>query len=48
MIKFLRFFVGWVEFRFYGGFAEDFVNACYQSKINIHDLKRCGGEILGA
>ena len=48
MIKFLRFFVGWVEFRFYGGFAEDFVNACYQSKINIHDLKRCGGEIFGA
>ena len=48
MIKILRFFVGWVEFRFYGGFAEDFVNACYQSKINIHDLKRRGGEIYGA
>ncbi len=48
MIKLLRFFVGWVEFRFYGGFAEDFVNACYQSKINIHGLERHCGEIFGA
>lgn len=48
MIKFLRRLVGWVDFRFYGGFAEDFVNACYNAKINIHNLKRRDGEIFGS
>lgn len=47
MIKFIRWILGYVSFKFSRGFAEGFVNDCYELNINVHDLKRDNNEICG-
>lgn len=40
MIRFLRWLFGYVKFEFYGGFAEGFINTCFEYGIGIFDIKR--------
>lgn len=47
MVKLIRWFLGYVSFKFSSGFAEGFMNDCFEKHINVHDLKRNGSEIYG-
>ena len=47
MIKLMRWIFGYVEFIFTGGFADGFMNDCYQQKINIHDTRKTENGLSG-
>lgn len=47
MTEFFRWLLGYVEFSFSGGFIGDFINECYQQKVNIHNLKRSENTLHG-
>lgn len=47
MVKLIRWLLGYVSFKFSKGFAEGFINDCFESSINVHDLKRDSNEIYG-
>lgn len=40
MIRLLRWFLGYIEFEFVGGFAEGLINTCYEYGIGIFDIRR--------
>lgn len=43
LIKFVNWFFGYVVFTFSGGFADGFINRCYNEKINIKDISAENG-----
>ncbi len=45
IIRFIRWLLGYVEFSFSGGFAEGFINDCFENKINIKDIAEGKNEI---
>lgn len=45
-VKFLRFLLGYVKFSFIGGFADDFINACYHNNINIKNIIYNGDSLI--
>ncbi len=47
MVSFFRWLLGYVKFSFSSGFADGFVDDCYQSRINVHNLKNEKGTIYG-
>lgn len=47
MLRFFRWLFGYIEFTFSGGFIDGFVNSCYQSKINLNNLKEKDGVLSG-
>lgn len=47
VIKFLRFFLGYVSFRASGGFAERFINLCRRNNIILWNL-RCRDSVITA
>lgn len=47
MIEFFRWIIGYVEFVFDGGFTDGFINDCYKTKINLHNIKRTETGLYG-
>ncbi len=45
LIKIINLLLGFVDFTFSGGFADGFVNDCYNQKINIKNIVRLGSDI---
>ncbi len=45
LIKIINLLLGFVDFTFIGGFANGFINDCYNQKINIKSIARCGKDI---
>ncbi|MBR7072435.1 MAG: sporulation protein YqfD [Eubacterium sp.] len=39
MLKFIRWLTGFVEFAFWGGFNEGFINSCLEKSYNISDVR---------
>ena len=47
MVRLFRWLLGYVKFSFSGGFADGFVDSCYQNRINVHNLKNKNGIVFG-
>jgi similar to stage IV sporulation protein len=47
MVNFIRWIIGYVDFKFSKGFSQGFINGCFDEKINIKDLKPDGNELKG-
>ncbi len=47
MVSFFRWLLGYVKFSFTGGFYDGFVDECFQSKINVKNLKQKKGVLYG-
>lgn len=47
MVRLIRWLLGYVSFKFSKGFAEGFINDCFEKKINVHDIKRENSAIYG-
>ena len=47
MVKILRWLIGYVSFTFINGFNEGFINDCYKSRYNIHNIKTENGVLYG-
>ena len=47
MVKLIRWILGYVCFTFTDGFADGFVNQCYEEKINVQGLKINNGVLNG-
>lgn len=45
MIRLFRWIFGYVEFVFKNGFADGFINDCYNQKINLHNIKKDKNEL---
>ena len=45
MIKFFRWLIGFVQFSFEGGFADGFINSCYESGLAVRDLHYSGSAL---
>ena len=47
MISFIRWIIGFVSFRFEGGFADGFINECYSLGEPVRNIARYGGALTG-
>ncbi|MBQ9516854.1 MAG: sporulation protein YqfD [Eubacterium sp.] len=47
MVRFFRWLIGFVQFRFEGGFADGFINDCYMQQLAVRDL-HYDGDVLCA
>lgn len=47
MVRLFRWLLGSVKFKFFGGFAQGFVNDCFNEKINVHNLKTESDALYG-
>ncbi|MFR2205533.1 MAG: sporulation protein YqfD, partial [Eubacterium sp.] len=45
LIKIINLLLGFVDFTFSGGFADGFINDCYNQKINVKNIVRRGDNI---
>ena len=46
MLRLIRWLIGYVKFGFVSGFADGFVNDCYQNKFNVKNIEIKGGNIV--
>lgn len=46
MLKLMRWFLGYVKFSFFSGFADGFINDCYNNKFNLKNVCINGGEVV--
>lgn len=47
-VDLVRYLLGYVNFRAYGGFADRFVNLCAKENIPLWNMKNVDGRIMGA
>lgn len=47
-IDFVRYLLGYVNFRAYGGFSDRFVNLCAKENIPLWNMKNVDGRISGS
>lgn len=48
IIKFLKYIIGFVTFKAWGGFSERFINLCEEEKISLWNIKNTNGEITAS
>ena len=46
MVRLLRWLLGFVSFKFEGGFADGFVNSCFENKISVNNIRRSGNTVF--
>lgn len=45
LIRLFRWFLGYVKFRYSGGFKEDFINDCYNSGVDLKNICLNGDDL---